>query len=221
MPSTEGARVQLEVLWMVAQKVKHPVAKTGALCHRLVTYPFVLAAVAPIVLLQDQLQYVAVALGAQWNVVQRGLLAGTRSTARPAFMRRVVGCVRCVFLCLSISSFVFALIVFMEPRYSCVGGFQIPMLGQWFAAVAIAVAARKFLKVIASQHASCAMWRSPQRTRLSWSPRQPQGETPGCGAAAPRTHPHRRLDWLRPFRDGRAMPFTRTVPLRQSAAMHG
>jgi hypothetical protein len=43
--------------------------------------------------------------------------------------------------------------------------------------------------------------------------------------AVPERHreliPNRRLDWQRPFRDGRAMPFTRAVPPRQGAAAHG
>ena len=50
----------------------------------------------------------------------------------------------------------------------------------------------------------------------------PGGVSPRCGArAAPRTRPLRRLDWQRPFRDGRAMPFTRAVPPRRVAAVHG
>jgi hypothetical protein len=76
--------------------------------------------------------------------------------------------------------------------------------------------------VIAGQHASCAMWRPPWRTRSSRNPRQPRWRDLRCGArAAPRTHPHRRLDWQRPFRDERAMPFTRAVPPRLGAALQG
>jgi len=43
--------------------------------------------------------------------------------------------------------------------------------------------------------------------------------------AVPERHreliPNRRLDWQRPFRDGRAMPFTLAEPPRQGAAVHG
>ncbi len=54
------------------------------------------------------------------------------------------------------------------------------------AAIAKAAAARRFVKVIAGQHASCAMWRPPWRTRSSRNPRQRRRrETPG---AVPERH---------------------------------
>lgn len=44
--------------------------------------------------------------------------------------------------------------------------------------------------MIAGQHASCAMWRSPWQTRFSGNPRQPRRRDPRCGTrAAPRTRP--------------------------------
>ena len=90
------------------------------------------------------------------------------------------------------------------------------------AAIARARAARRCVKVTAGQHASCAMWRSPQRTRFSRNPRQSRRRDLRCGTrTAPRIHSLRRLDWLRPFRDGRAMPFTRTMPPHRGAALHG
>lgn len=68
-----------------------------------------------------------------------------------------------------------------------------------------AATARRFVKAIASQHASGAMWRLPKQTRPSRGLRQPRGLDPRCGArGAPRTRPPHRPDWQRPFRDGRA-----------------
>ena len=65
--------------------------------------------------------------------------------------------------------------------------------------------ARRFVKAIASQHASGAMWRLPGQTRPSRGLRQSRGLDPRCGArAAPRTRPPHRPDWQRLFRDGRA-----------------
>lgn len=82
------------------------------------------------------------------------------------------------------------------------------------------VTARRFVKAIASQHASGAMWRLPKQTRPSRGPRQPRGLDPRCGArAAPRTRPPRRPDWQRPFRDGRAG--RSRGPCRRPAAIAG
>ncbi|MEF8717177.1 MAG: hypothetical protein V5B44_05360 [Candidatus Accumulibacter necessarius] len=78
MATAEGARVQLEVLRMPAQKIEQPDAEARALRHRLVAHALGLAAVLPVVPLQDQLQHIAAALGVQGYVVQGGLFVGAR-----------------------------------------------------------------------------------------------------------------------------------------------
>jgi len=79
MAPTERAWVQLEVLGMAAQEIEQPEAEARPLRHGLVAHPLGLAAVLPVVPLQDQLQHIAAALGIQGDVVQRRLFVGARA----------------------------------------------------------------------------------------------------------------------------------------------
>lgn len=57
----EGARIELEAPGMAAQEVEQPEAEACPLPHRLVAHPLVLAAVPPVVPLQDEVQHQAAA----------------------------------------------------------------------------------------------------------------------------------------------------------------
>lgn len=93
-----------------------------------------------------------------------------------------------------------------SPVSSRIGGARTRCAGQWFAAIASAMAARTFVKVIAVQHASSDMWSSHGEPGPQ-DPRQPRRLDLRCGTrAVPRTRSSSPDCWQRPFRHGRAVP---------------
>lgn len=76
MPAAERARVELEALGVLAQEGEEPVAEARPLGDGLVAHALVLAAVAPVVLLQDQVEHIGAAARVQRQIGQCRLLVG-------------------------------------------------------------------------------------------------------------------------------------------------